>query len=120
MEKLKTIQKVENLNAVYRAGEPGAGGACHFYVITRADDPEAVVQTISFQHGPRNEDTSVHGALDCDLLEIVMDRLKAFQAGPFACDENSRALIYLEQALIQMNLRVENRVKRGVLGTMQK
>lgn len=120
MEKLNTIQKVWKLNEVYRADEPGAGGACHFYVIAREDDPEAVVQTISFQHGPRYEDTSEHGALDCDLLEIVLDRLKAFQDGPFACEENARALIYLEQALIQMNLRVENRVKRGVLGTMQK
>ena len=28
-----------------------------------------------------------HGVLDTDLLEIVRDRLKAFQAGPFASKE---------------------------------
>lgn len=117
MEKLQTIQIHDNLNAVYRTGDPGPGGAYHDYVISGDD---SVVGAIMFQKGPRKDPGARHGVLDCDLLEIVRDRLKAFQAGPFACDENARALMYVEQALIQMNIRVENRRKRGVLGTMEK
>ena len=119
MEKLKTIQKRENLNAVYRDGEVGPGGAHHFYVITSADH-QVILENILFQKGPRKDPESTLGILDSDLLEIVRDRLKSFQAGPMACEENARALQHIEEALYQMNLRVENRINRGVLGTMEK
>lgn len=118
MEKLSTIQKRENLNAVYRAGETGPGGAHHDYAVATPDG--VFLAAILFQRGPRKDPDARHGVLDCDLLEIVRDRLKAFQSGPYACDENARALMYVEQALIQMNMRVENRIERGVLGTMEK
>lgn len=132
MEKLKTIQTQENLNSVYRVGEPGPGGAYHSYEIYRADGPTpethpgycstnmVQIACIDFQKGPRAAQDSIDGVLDCDLLEIVRDRLTAFQNGPMACVENARALMYLEQALIQMNIRVKNRIERGVLGTMEK
>lgn len=118
MDKLRTIQTKENLNAVYRDGQAGPGGAHHDYVVATPDG--IYLAAISFQKGPRKDPEARHGVLDCDLLEIVRDRLKAFQAGPFACEENARALLYVEQALIQMNLRVEDRIKRSVLGTMEK
>lgn len=118
MEKLKTIQTKEKLNEVYRADEAGPGGAYHDYLVTTKES--IYMLAVQFQKGPRNDPASRHGVLDCDLLEIVRDRLKAFQNGPYACDENARALMYLEQALIQMNMRVENRINRGVLGTMEK
>lgn len=38
MRKLVTIQKRENLNAVYAVDEKGNGGANHFYEIRPADD----------------------------------------------------------------------------------
>lgn len=62
MEKLNTIQKRNNLNEVYRNDEPGAGGACHVYVICHRVFPvgekERVVPIaeIVFQHGPRIEE----------------------------------------------------------------
>lgn len=120
MKKLSTIQKRANLNEVFQLDEAGAGGACHTYLITRADDTEAYVQSIMFQHGPRNDPNSEHGVLDCDLLEIVRDRLKAFQAGPMATRENACALTHIEEALMWMNRRVEDRIERDVLGTMEK
>lgn len=120
MKKLSTIQKRGNLNEVFQIDDPGAGGACHAYLITRADDEEAYVQSIMFQHGPRNDDTSDHGVLDCDLLEIVRDRLKSFQAGPMATRENACALHHIEEALMWMAKRVEDRIERQVLGTMEK
>lgn len=119
MEKLQTIQTRENLNSIYKEGEIGPGGARHVYVITDAKN-QVILETIMFQKGPRKDPESTFGVLDSDLLEIVRDRLKSFQDGPMANEYNARALQSVEEALYQMNLRVENRIERGVLGTMEK
>ena len=124
--KLSTIQKRCNLNEVIRADEPGAGNACHKYVIQRrvypVGKPERVIPiaNIQFQHGPRDEEESTMGVLDVDLLEIVRDRLKAFQTGDYASRENACAITHIEEALMWMNKRVEDRWERGVLGTTEK
>ena len=124
MEQLSTIQKRENLNEVYRYGEPGPGGAYHDYDIypagKRLGDSEIPMACIEFQKGPRKDPNARHGVLDSDLLEIVRDRLKAFQSGPYACRENEMALCHVESALFWMNKRVEDRIERQVLGTMEK
>lgn len=127
MEKLSTIQKHNNLNEVYRVDNPGVGGACHTYMVQRRafssiGDPQQTIPVaeICFQHGPRNEKDSITGVLDCDLLEIVRDRLKSFNQGEFATRENACAITHIEEALMWMNKRVEDRAERGVLGTMQK
>lgn len=122
MEKLKTIQKRNNLNDVFVAGIPDPNGVNHDYFITPAPsaDPNGEQKTIlhlEFQRGPRTEELSRRGVLDVDLLEIVRDRLKAFQRGPFATRENDLALTHVEEALLWMNKRVEDRAERGVLGT---
>lgn len=128
MEKLSTIQKREKLNDVYRIGKPGPGGAYHDYVVHHADPdthfysphPEMALAHIEFQKGPRSEETARNGVLDTDLLEIVRDRLKAFQSGPYATRENACALTHIEEALMWMAQRAYERAERGVLGTMEK
>ena len=75
---------------------------------------------VEFQRGPRKDPEARHGVLDCDLLEIVRDRLLEFEAGPMACWENKMVLRCIETALMLMNKRVEDRADRDVLGTMQK
>lgn len=124
MEKLNTIQKRENLNTIYRYGEVGPGGAYHDYDIYPAKaedmtDPEPLV-CVQFQRGPRKDSNARHGVLDTDLLEIVRDRLRCFQAGEFSTRDNACALTHIEEALMWMNRRVEDRIERDVLGTMQK
>ena len=119
MTELSTIQKREKLNKVFRRDELGPGSGYHDYVIARADTQE-IILAVPFQKGPRAADFSRQGVLDCDLMEIVRDRLKAFQDGPLATKENAKALKHIEKALEQMNKRVENRIKRNVLGTMNK
>ena len=119
MNNLSTIQKREKLNEVYPIGTPGPGGAYHDYAIVEAKTFE-VLATIEFQKGPRKDPDARHGALDEDLLEMVRDRLKAFQSGPYACRENACALTHIEEALMWMNKRKEDRLERGVLGTMEK
>lgn len=121
MRQLETIQTKENLNQVYAEDEKGAGGANHVYSIVSVYDPDAYVsQEINFQDGPRNNRSSIHGALDSDLLEIARDRMKCFQEGDFATEDNAKALEHIEKALYFMNQRVEKRIARNVLGTYKK
>lgn len=123
MEKLDTIQTKGKLNDVYRYGEKGPGGAFHDYCIATIDRKEGknpILVNIKFQKGPRKAPDSRQGVLDVDLIEIVRDRLKCFQMGEYACKENARAIGYLEAALEAMNERVEDRARRGVLGTDKK
>ena len=119
MEKLSTIQKRENLNEVCPVGEKGNGGAYHHYEIRKAETGEHL-QEVIFQHGGRNQNDSVSGVLDCDLLEIVRHRLQCFQKGDFSTRENAIALTHIEEALMWMNRRVEDRIERSVLGTNNK
>jgi len=118
MEKLSTVQKRENLNTVFVVDEKGNGGANHVYQID-LQDGNSVVE-IKFQNGARKLQDSIHGVLDTDILEIVRHRLQAFQQGPFASRENAVALTHIEEALMWMNRRVEDRIERNVLGTNNK
>ena len=122
MRKLETIQKREKLNEVFAVDEIGPGGANHKYTISAISDTSGISKTISFsdtiiqfQNGPRKEDNSIQGVIDSDLLEIVRDRMKAFQKGPFASEYNEKALEGIEMALNALNQRVEDRIKRNVL-----
>lgn len=125
-KKLSTIQKRNGLNEVFSIDEPGAGNACHRYQIAHRVFPVGEqeklipITIIKFQHGPRHEEGSTTGVLDQDLLEIVRDRLTAFQSGEYATKENEMALQHIEEALMWLNKRAEDRAERGVLGTMQK
>ena len=122
---LNTIQKREKLNTVIAVDEPGNGGANHEYLIkadihvvpNTSEVLERMECVIKFQNGPRKDPNSEAGILDSDLLEIVRDRLKGFQAGEFATDCNAQALLHIEEALMWMNRRVEDRIERQVLGT---
>ena len=120
MEKLNTIQKSDKLNEVYRDGKPGPGGAHHTYIIERASGSPAFLLRVEFQSGPRNVKSARDGVLDEDLLEIVRDRLRGFEGGDFACFENYKAIEHIEEALMWLNRRKEDRKERGVLGTYQK
>lgn len=128
MEKLNTIQKREKLNDIYAVDETGNGNAHHRYIICKEGSIEwqsgnndiGVVGEIQFQHGPRYEEGSTHGIATTDLLEICRHQLKSFQKGEFATRENAIALTKIEEALLWLNKRTEDRVERNVLGTTKK
>lgn len=73
---------------------------------------------IDFQNGPIKE-AGVNGCHNEDLLVIVIDRLQAFQNSEFKCRENAIALTKIEEALLWLNKRTQDRVKRNVEGTHQ-
>lgn len=104
---------------------PGAGGANHRYEITGMScvhNPSvkpadyADVEVILFQNGPISE-KGVNGITQEALLAIVIDRLRCFQAGPFACRENAIALTKCEEAIHWLQQRTLARMRRGVEGT---
>lgn len=121
MRELSTIQKREKLNKIFAVDEIGPGGANHEYLVVSdiglAVPKESIIQ---LQKGARKEENSIHGIIDTDLLEIARDRLKSFQSGPFESRENACALTHIEEALMWLNRRVEDRIERNVLGTNNK
>lgn len=109
--------------------EPGAGGANHAYRIDgfklsqnpSAVDPEygpraAEAVELFFQNGPINE-AGVNGVTQEVLLAIVIDRLRSFQAGKYACRENALALTKIEEGMQWLLSRTRARMSRGVEGT---
>jgi hypothetical protein len=112
--------------------EPGAGGAQHRYEITGFDTENNPSRTnaqgysasfsrllVLFQNGPIPE-AGVNGVTHEALLAIVADRLRSFQAGPYACRENALALTKIEEALHWLHHRTRARMARGVEGTHEK
>ena len=99
----------------------GGGGASHRYtaaMLPLGDGPLSAspVLDIQFQHGARDEEGSTAGVTDATLLAIVLDRYKAFQAGPFGCRENAIIITKLEESIHWMKHRADERARRNVLG----
>ena len=55
-----------------------------------------------------------------EALIAIVDRLRSFQAGPFACEDNEEALHHCKQALEWLQHRTRRRIARGVEGTHTK
>ena len=124
MRKLNTIQKREKLNDVYAIDDISNDGANHKYLIIKEGrktyDLNAILCEINFQKGPRQDSNSQQGVLSADLLEIVRDILIGYQNGPYSCRENAYALAHIEEALMWLNKRVDDRIDRNVLGKYEK
>lgn len=114
--------KVNGLNEalqIFALDAAGPGGANHEYVVKIPLSSTLTANTlIKFQKGPIGE-AGVNGLSNEALLAIVEDRLRGFQAGPFACRENGMALSKIEEAADFLRQRTTARVNRGVEGTMQ-
>lgn len=94
--------------------EPGPGGACHEYEVSL---PDGRSTRISFQNGAIAE-SGVNGLTHEALISILLDRLRAFQSGPFACRENAIALTKMEEAQMWLHSRTRARMSRGVEGRL--
>ena len=103
---------------------PGPGGANHHYRM-EYDDPKwgpdknsmRQVHEVYFQNGPIAE-KGTNGLTHEVLLEIIKDRLRGFQSGPYECDDNAEALEHVEAAQECLMRRTRARAARGVEGTM--
>lgn len=103
--------------AIHVIDEPGAGGAHHLYhVVHNPQGADGWIFPVAFQNGPINE-AGVNGVTHEALLAILADRLRSFQAGPYACDDNAEALEHILDAAAALNRRTYARMARGVEGT---
>lgn len=120
------VNPANDVISVRAMDEPGPGGANHHYEValpdwTRAPDGANAkgIWDIRFQNGPIAE-AGVNGLTQEVLLAICADRLRSFQAGPYACRENALALTKIEEAQHWLHHRTRARMVRGVEGTHEK
>lgn len=83
------------------------------------DGSEAVVDLphvkIVFQHGHPQE-VGVNGVRVEDVIDVLVDKLLAFQGRELACEENAKALEHLDKARDALLVRRRRRESQGVLG----
>lgn len=123
-----TSHKVNGLNEAIHIrvdDEPGQGNACHRYTLYVTNDAfneelnASVVVLIDFQNGPIQE-AGINGISNEALLAVVEDRLLGFQSGQYACRENAVALTKIQEAMMWLQKRTLDRIRRGVEGTNAK
>ena len=100
-----------------------ADNAHHAYKISvvkeaqTSDEQTQIVYEVvlQFQNGGLKE-TGANGITDQALLAICLDRLRSFNQGKFSSRENSLAITHIEDALLRMERRSNDRARRGVEG----
>jgi len=70
--------------------------------------------TIRFQKGAM--DLGRNGCTTVEMLDALIDHLRGFQSGKFACRENALALTKLEEARLWIEHRRAQREAQGVKG----
>jgi hypothetical protein len=89
---------------------------------TRTTSPSFVevgddnVYLICFQHGPIKE-VGPNGVSNEALIAIVLDRMRSFQKTRWSCRENAVAITKLEEAMMWLHKRTNDRIRRNVEGT---
>lgn len=74
--------------------------------------------TISWQRGPINV-AGRNGAFLIEVMEACHSQLEYFQNSGYSCEENTKALEYLEKAIQSLKSRRTRRESEGTLGTHQ-
>ena len=95
-----------------RINDPGRGGGYGTYRIRTGQEADSF---LFFQAQPGG-----HGVTNESLLAVVIDRLRCFQAGEFACEENAAAMRMIETGLQHLHQRTRYRKSRGVEGMYAK
>lgn len=91
----------------------------HKYVAANFENPEGG-QTIQFiEKVPKGDTTELitvnDGTTNEELLAVLLDRMNYLQS-KFPCRENALAITKLDEALLWLNKRTQDRLKRGVEG----
>ena len=120
-----TDHKVNGLNEaleVTATDSIGSGGANHVYEINLPphEDIPGCRYILHFQNGPVQHRSDMNGITNEALLAVVIDRMRGFQSGKFACRDNAVALTKMEEAMMWLQKRTRDRMARGVEGTLEK
>lgn len=105
--------KAHNERLVAMEGTCAEGGAPSVYFAHAGIHNEC---RLGFQTGPIEIEADINGITNEQLLAVVLDRLRCWQEGPDACEENERAAACILFALHTLKDRTSDRLKRGVEG----
>lgn len=102
-----------------------AAGAEYFvptYVVTNDGIIDGAGQTIKFCKGDKNDGSVFRqeGVFTETLLQVAKEYLESVNKGEMATRETSMAITKLDECLMWINKRAEDRRLRGVQGTYQK
>ncbi len=95
--------------------------AGHTYELANFENKETTGQTLQFIHkepiseGSSELKTVSDGTTNEEVLEVLIDRMN-FLNGKFPCRENSIVITHLETALLWLEKRTNDRLKRNVEG----
>jgi len=109
--------KKQGMCSASATDEKGADGASHHYEFTHhptVDSPAIPLSSLKFQNGDPAQ-VGVNGVTDEMVLAALIDHLKGFQGGPYACNENANAVQALINGLAWLNGR-PNLYGRGIQG----
>lgn len=105
--------------AIYAVDEPSPNNnSYHEFIINYEPDSvtSELLGKIKLQNGNFKE-FGHNGIFTEHLLVIARDCLKRFNTSKYACQENTLAINSINNALMWLNKRTTERVKRGVYGT---
>lgn len=108
---------------VRTADERASDNAHHKYEILVVNEAQSSNETsqivedcrLIFQNGGLKE-VGANGITDQALIAVVLDRIRSFNDGQFRCRENSIVITKLEEALLWLEKRGNDRARRGVEG----
>jgi len=99
---------------------PVSGGYSGIVVKKPGHHYYGAMMELKFQDGPVKE-VGVNGTQNEAVLAVLIDRMKYLQNehhdGKFACRENAIVITKLEECLMWLEKRTEERIRRGVEGT---
>lgn len=95
--------------------------AGHTYEVSNFENKENPGQVIQFIHkepkteSPSELNTISDGTTNEEILEVLIDRMNFLQS-KFPCRENAIVITKLEESLMWLNKRTQDRIKRNVEG----
>lgn len=98
----------------YVAADEKTFNAPHSYLVLNSHN-DKLLGAIHFQEGGLKS-TNQNGVFMEDLIYMCINRLDFFQESEYNCLENYETLIKLQEALMWLRKRQNNRIRRKVLG----
>jgi len=106
-------------------GQRGRGWANSIYEVFKADasSTDLPLARLQFQDGAPDDQQTIQGLHNEDLIMILMDRIRGLDGGydvGYHDPNNHKAVEHLEYALMHLCKRTQDRRQRGIEGTQQK
>ncbi len=101
---------------------PGATFAVPTYKVTNEGIEDGAGINITFCKGNKEDESQLRqeGVFTETLIQTAKEYLESVNVGPLATRETSMVITKLDEALMWINKRAEDRKLRGVQGTYQK